>query len=78
MTTREQIYQLASDILGVPEASLRPDAPFALYAVDSLDIVEFVFAVQEQFHVHFESAEFEGLKTLDDLIAAVNSKLNPV
>jgi acyl carrier protein len=60
----------------VPEASLRDDVPFSEYGADSLDLVEFVFAVQEQFKVNFESNEFEGLKTLDDLIGAVTAKLN--
>lgn len=72
---REQIYELASSILGVPRADLRPEVPFAEYAADSLDLVEFVFTVQEQFNVNFESAEFEELKTLDNLVAAVNAKL---
>jgi len=35
-----------------------------------------LFAVQEEFSVNFETAEFDQLKTLDDLAAAVTAKLN--
>jgi acyl carrier protein len=74
MTQQEQIYELASSILGIPQAELRPDVPFSEYAADSLDIVEFVFAVQEELHVNFETSEFDHLKTLSDLVDAVKGK----
>ncbi len=76
MTPREQIYELASSVLGVPQKDLRPDAPFEEYAADSLDLVEFVFAVQEELGITFDTSEFDRLKSLNDLVAAVETKAN--
>ena len=74
MTAREQIYELASGILNAPKSRLRGDAPIEEYAVDSLDFVEFVFAVQEQLGVNFETNEFDQIKSLNDLVRAVEAK----
>ena len=71
---RNQIYDLAASVLDVPRNKLQPDARFESYQVDSLALVEFVFAVQERFRVDFEPTEFDGLRTLDDLVAAVERK----
>lgn len=73
---RDQIYDLAASVLEVPRDTLHGDAPFESYKADSLAVVEFVFAVQEHFHVDFETAEFDGLRTLDDLVAAVGRKVD--
>jgi acyl carrier protein len=74
VTPQENIYELASSILGIPEAELSPDVLFSEYFADSLDLVEFVFAVQEGLHVSFETPESNGLKTPGDLVRAVNEK----
>ena len=71
---RDQIRDLAARDFQVPKESLRTDAPFDTLKVDSLAIVEFVFTVQEHFAVEFDTAEFDGLRSLDDLIAAVERK----
>jgi acyl carrier protein len=73
---RQEIYELAASVLEVPLATIHPDTRFEDYQMDSLAMVEFIFAVQERYGVDFETAEFDKLKTLGDLIGAVESKLH--
>ena len=77
MSVEQRVKQIIVEQLGVDENQVDNSASFVDdLGADSLDIVEFVFAVQEQFKVNFESSEFDRLKTLEDLIAAVTAKLN--
>jgi acyl carrier protein len=74
-TIREQIYDLAVSTLEIPRERIQADARFSSYKVDSLALVEFIFGVQEHFHVDFDTDDFDVFKTLNDLVAAVELKV---
>ncbi|MFK0222881.1 acyl carrier protein [Streptomyces vinaceus] len=59
--------------LGVPEGVANPT--FEDLDIDSLSMVEFVVAVEDEFKVSFQDSEIKGLKTFDDLSNRIVAKL---
>lgn len=63
----------------VPEALIAADEGGAPnLGGDSLDLLEVVMAVEDEFDLHIEDQETDAVKTVADLFALVDSKLAPV
>ena len=69
-TIEEPIARLRSCLPAVAR-ELPADAPLARVALDSLDEVEFLCAVHEEFGVRLSEAEFHADQTLTGLLAAI-------
>ena len=74
MTTRFQ--KCAVEVLSVEEAQVTPEANFADdLDADSLDLVELVMALEEEFSVTVEEEELEGIETIQSAFELITSKL---
>ena len=72
----EKFKQCAVEVLQVEPASVKPDASFADdLDADSLDLVELVMALEEQFDITVDESELEGVKTVCQAFELVTSKL---
>ncbi|MEZ5168534.1 MAG: acyl carrier protein [Acidimicrobiales bacterium] len=71
----ERFKKCAVDVLSVDEAQIVPDATFESLDADSLDLVELVMALEEEFDVNVEEEELEGVTTIQGAFALVESKL---
>lgn len=65
---RERIISTICDNLGVKREAVRLDGPFHDIVVDSLDVVELVMELEEEFDIALPDAEAEQLKTIGDVI----------
>jgi acyl carrier protein len=66
----------AVDVLSVDESKVVPEARFAEdLDADSLDLVELVMALEEEFGVSVPEEELEGIATVDQAYVLVTSKL---
>jgi acyl carrier protein len=66
----------AVDVLGVTEDQVVPEAKFADdLDADSLDLVEFVMALEEEFDVQVPEEELEGVTTVQQAFDLVAGKL---
>ena len=66
----------AVEILSVDESKITPDATFADdLDADSLDLVELVMALEEEFDVSVEEEELEGIETVGQAFTLITSKL---
>jgi acyl carrier protein len=66
----------AVDVLSVDEAKVVPDAKFAEdLDADSLDLVELVMALEEEFGVSVPEEELEGIGTVGQAYDLVIAKL---
>ena len=72
---RQQIIEAVSVSFGVPVADLNPGAPWPQIS-DSLEVVEFVMAIEEHFEIELPDEEVVSMKCLDDLIRAVERRLD--
>lgn len=73
---REQIASILSENFAVDAASVTGDATFrGTLGLDSLDVVDFVFFLQQGFGFEAQLADYRDLHTVKDLVAFVASKI---
>ena len=72
----ERFKKCAVEVLAVDESADVLDAVFADdLDADSLDLVELVMALEEEFDITVEEEELEGVTKVADAVALVESKL---
>ena len=74
MSTLERLTKMLADDFGVPRDKLQADATLESLDIDSLRLIEIVFAVEEQFKVAMPQDQGEirtRVKTLGDLAALI-------
>jgi acyl carrier protein len=70
----DKVSALLVDKFGVPADDISPDATFEDLDLDSLDLVEFSLACEEELGVRIEDEEAESLDTLGDAVQLLESK----
>lgn len=71
----ERFTKCAVDVLSVEASQVVPEATFESLDADSLDLVELVMALEEEFDVNVEEEELEGVTTIKGAFDLVVSKL---
>ena len=72
----EKFRECAVEVLQVPADKITKDAKFADdLDADSLDLVELVMALEEQFGITVDESELEGVSTVGQAFELVSSKL---
>ncbi|HAQ23246.1 MAG TPA: acyl carrier protein [Acidimicrobiaceae bacterium] len=72
----ERFKQCAVEVLAVEADQVIPEASFADdLDADSLDLVELVMALEEEFGVNVEEEELEGITTIGAAYDLINGKL---
>ncbi len=66
---RDRILQFISEVLGIPNRRINLSEPLVEFGADSLEIVELIMALEEEFEVTIEDDAAENLKTVDEVIA---------
>jgi acyl carrier protein len=71
-----RVRKVLAEQLAVDEAQVVPDARFAEdLNADSLDLVEAVLALEEEWNIDIPEEEMEGVKTVGQAVARVEQKL---
>ena len=70
----DRFKKCAVDVLSVDEAQVVPEATFESLDADSLDLVELVMALEEEFDISVDEAELENVTHVKDAVALVESK----
>ena len=66
----------AGEVLSVDASQITPEARFGDdLDADSLDLVELVMALEEEFDVTVEESELEGIETVAGAYAMITNKL---
>jgi acyl carrier protein len=71
----ERFKKCAVDVLSVDESAVVPEATFESLDADSLDLVELVMALEEEFDVNVVEVVLEGVNTIQAAFDLVTSKL---
>jgi len=72
----ERFQKCAVEVLAVDASKVTKDASFADdLDADSLDLVELVMALEEEFDISVDESELEGISTVQAAIDLVSSKL---
>lgn len=73
-TIEAKVKSIIADQLGVGEDEIKPASSFIEdLGADSLDIVELVMAMEEEFEVEIPDDEAENIKTVGDAINYINT-----
>jgi len=68
-TIEVKVKSIIADQLGVGEDEIKPESSFIEdLGADSLDIVELVMAMEEEFEVEIPDEEAENIKTVGDAV----------
>jgi acyl carrier protein len=67
VTTLERVQALAVKKLQVDLASLSPETRLDQIGIDSLSLIEFLFLLEDEFHVRFPEDKNE-IQSVEDLI----------
>ena len=71
-----RFQKCAVEVLSVSAEQVTPEANFADdLDADSLDLVELVMALEEEFSVTVEEEELEGIETIQSAFELITSKL---
>lgn len=74
METKERIINMLADKLGFEPMEINENQDFVTdLGADSLDMVEIVMGVEEEFGLKIEDEEITGIETVGDLIKKVET-----
>jgi len=72
---KSKVQKIIEEQLGVDSERVRPEASFIEdLGADSLDIVELVMAMEEEFDLEIPDEEAEKLRTVQDVYSYIESK----
>ncbi len=72
----KKVQKIVSEQLGVDSAEVKPEASFANdLGADSLDTVELVMALEEEFNVEIPDESAEGITTVQDAVNFIKDKV---
>lgn len=75
MSAENKVKGIIADQLEVGIDKLTLDTTFEDIDADSLDIVELVMALEEEFDLEISDQEIENIKTVGDVVRYIESKV---
>ncbi len=70
----ERVRSIIADQLGVSEDEVKPDSKFIEdLGADSLDIVELIMAMEEEFETEIPDEEAEKIRTVNDVVMFIKN-----
>jgi acyl carrier protein len=77
MSVEEKVKNIIVEQLGVDMESVTPEASFIDdLGADSLDIVELVMTMEEEFDLEIPDEDAEKIKTVNDVVNYIKAKVN--
>jgi len=74
MELTERVYAIVGEQLGVEKDTLVPEANLLDdLGADSLDIVELVMAIEEEFGIEVPDSDAENIRTLGDITSYIEA-----
>ena len=59
----------------IPDGPLEPTTPLATLGIDSLDALNILFALEEEFEVTIPEETSRGIRTIADLVDAIQEQV---
>lgn len=75
MSVFDRIKEIVVDQLGVDEAEVTMETSFSDLDADSLDIVELIMALEEEFEIEIPDEDAEKLTTIGAAVDYITSRI---
>lgn len=76
MSEEERVREILAEKLGIKEHQLAPDLRLDALVLDSLDILELVVALEEEFDITLDDERFGSCETLSEVAQMINAALH--
>jgi acyl carrier protein len=74
MNTEEQVLKIIEADFKKSEKEIRSAKKWSDLDLDSLDTVELIMKIEEQFDIMFDDEETQGINTMSELVQLIESK----
>lgn len=71
---REQLVKLAEENLDIDISDLDFESKISDMDIDSIDLVDFIMVIEEEFDIEFTDEELDEIETLSDIVSLIESK----
>ncbi|WP_296129130.1 acyl carrier protein [uncultured Anaerococcus sp.] len=71
---REQLTKLAEENLDIDVANIDFESKISDLDIDSIDLVDFIMLVEEEFEIEFSDEELDEIESLADIVSLIESK----
>ncbi len=75
METLDKIREIISDQLDIELEKITAETTFEEIDADSLDLVELVMALEEEFDIEISDEEIEKIKSVNDVVKHIESRI---
>lgn len=76
---RTEIFEKVKEIINdklCPEVEITEDSTFENLGADSLDTIELIMKIEDEFGIRLPDEETDSVKTVKDLVDIIEKKLN--
>lgn len=70
----ERLRRILSEQLGIDPKEITPETTIADLGVDSLDLVEALMNIEEEFDIEIDTDEAENFKSIGDLLEYIKRR----
>jgi acyl carrier protein len=72
----ESIFAIVAKEAAIDPSRLTPDATLEELSITSLDVLNILFAIEDEYKMEFDPSEFEEVRTLQKFAAVITAKAN--
>jgi len=72
--TNNKIVDIVVEKLGIDKDIVTPTATFQDLGADSLDVVEIIMKLEEQFGIEIKDEDAENMGSMDDVVTYIHKK----
>jgi acyl carrier protein len=72
----DRVIRVISETQKIPADTVKPESTFADLNIDSLDAINILFALENEFNINIPDDAGQGLKTVQDLATGVTKLLD--
>lgn len=71
---RERLKELAVENLDINPDEIDLDSKISDLDIDSIDLVDFIMVIEDEFDIEFSDEELDEIETLSDIVSLIESK----
>ena len=71
---REQLSKIIVEEMDFDESQIDFDAKISDMDIDSIDLVDLIMAIEEEFEIELADEELDEIETLSDIVSLIESK----